>query len=136
MATKNPNVKKGTSELSLTYDQIREFRKCATDPIYFIENYIYIRHPVKGQTKFVLYDYQRELILAYHNNKEVITLFPRQSGKCFDATTTLTTFHTSRINIVKRFILKLLFNREYQQLCQSLNHNEDTTPTSNSAPTK
>jgi hypothetical protein len=81
MATKNPNVKKGASTLSLTPEETSEFKKCARNPIYFIENYIYIRHPVRGQTKFKLYDYQRDLINAYHNNKEVITLYPRQSGK-------------------------------------------------------
>lgn len=91
MAGKNPNVKKGRSELSLTPHELEEFAKCASDPIYFITNYIYVRHPVKGQTKFALYDYQRDLISAYHNNKEVITLYPRQSGKDLVTSTELLT---------------------------------------------
>lgn len=81
MASKNPNVKKGLTQLSLSVDEAREFAKCAKDPLYFIQTYIYVRHPVKGQTLFKLYDYQRKLVKTYHTNKEVITLFPRQSGK-------------------------------------------------------
>jgi len=82
MATKNANVKKGNStQVEMTPDQVREFTKCARDPVYFIETYLYVRHPVTGRTLFKLYDYQVELILAYHHNKDVITLFPRQSGK-------------------------------------------------------
>ncbi len=81
LASKNPNIKKGLSELSLTQAELTEFAKCARDPLHFIENYIYVRHPVKGETLFKLYPYQRNLVKAYHNNKEVITLFPRQSGK-------------------------------------------------------
>jgi hypothetical protein len=82
MATKNVNVKKGNAtSVEMTNEQIREFAKCARDPVYFIQSYLYVRHPVTGRTLFKLYDYQIELILAYHNNKDVITLFPRQSGK-------------------------------------------------------
>jgi len=83
MASKNTNVKKGniTTSVEMTPDQVRIFKRCATDPIYFIENYIYVRHPVQGRTIFKLYDYQIEMIDAYHNNKDVIILFPRQSGK-------------------------------------------------------
>lgn len=82
MATKNNNVKKGNStSVEMTPEQVREFTKCARDPQYFIETYVYVRHPVKGRTLFVLYDYQRQLIDLYHHNKDVITLLPRQSGK-------------------------------------------------------
>lgn len=91
MATSNPNVKKGVTELQMTPQEVMEFTKCATDPQYFIENYIYVRHPVKGETLFALYNYQRKLINAYHTNKEVITLFPRQSGKDLPLTTEILT---------------------------------------------
>jgi hypothetical protein len=82
MATKNLNVKKGNAtSVEMNPDQVREFVKCAKDPIYFITKYVYVRHPVTGRTLFNLYEYQRALIDAYHNNKDVITLLPRQSGK-------------------------------------------------------
>lgn len=81
MASKNPNVKRGQTTLALTVDEDSEFTKCAKDPLYFIQKYIYVRHPVRGRTLFKLYKYQKDLVRAYHKNKEVITLFPRQSGK-------------------------------------------------------
>lgn len=82
MATKNINVKKGNStSVEMTPDQVREFTRCAKDPIYFIENYIFVRHPVRGRTQFRLYDYQKRLVNTYHDNKDVITKCPRQGGK-------------------------------------------------------
>ena len=35
-----------------------EFKKCASDPLYFMENYCYIQHPIRGKLKFVLYPFQ------------------------------------------------------------------------------
>lgn len=117
MATKNVNVKKGNStSVEMTNEQIREFARCAKDPIHFIQNYVYVRHPVKGRTLFNLYDYQVELINAYHDNKDVITLFPRQSGKCCEASTQLTTLQTKHTSTFRKFILKLFFKQVYNQL--------------------
>lgn len=81
MASNNPNVLKGRAQLTLTPEQKEEFKKCQKDPLYFIQNYIYVKHPVSGLTQFRLYKYQKQLIKAYHSNKEVIVLYPRQSGK-------------------------------------------------------
>jgi hypothetical protein len=60
---------------------IEEYIKCKKDPVYFIKKYIYIVHPDRGVVKFNLYDYQEELINAYHKNRRIITVQPRQSGK-------------------------------------------------------
>lgn len=130
MAGKNPNVKKGASNLELTPEELNNFIKCGKDPTYFIENYIFIRHPVKGQTKFKLYKYQRDLIKAYHKNKEVITLYPRQSGKCSNPDAVLSTIQTSRILPFKKFILRVFFKRIYDQLWPSQQTNENTTSNS------
>jgi hypothetical protein len=114
MATKNVNVKKGNStSVEMTPDQVREFTKCAKDPIHFIQNYVYVRHPVKGRTLFNLYDYQVELIDAYHNHKDVITLFPRQSGKCTRANTRLTRVQKKSINRFKQVLLWLFFPKDF-----------------------
>lgn len=64
-----------------TTDQIRELAKCTMDPQYFITEYCWIQHPVKGRLKFELFDYQRELLDAYHNHKYSIALISRQMGK-------------------------------------------------------
>lgn len=64
-----------------TEDQIAEIVKSATDPIYFIREYMWIQHPTKGRVKFELYDYQVDLIHTYHENKYSINMLGRQMGK-------------------------------------------------------
>jgi len=64
-----------------TAHELQELMKCAVDPIYFIEEYCWIQHPTKGRMKFVLFDYQRELLDAYHNHRYSIALISRQMGK-------------------------------------------------------
>lgn len=61
--------------------QIAEIVKAATDPVYFIREYMWIQHPTKGRVKFELYDYQVELIHCYHENRYSINMLGRQMGK-------------------------------------------------------
>jgi hypothetical protein len=77
----NPNLKSANQEIELTYEQIQEYAKCMDDPIYFIKKYVYITHPVQGQIKFDLYDYQEELVKNYQNERNNIVLSARQTGK-------------------------------------------------------
>ena len=74
--TKTPYKKE-----KFTEDQIQEIVKCTMDPLYFIEHYVWIQHPVKGRMKFDLFDFQRGLLDAYHNHKYSIALISRQMGK-------------------------------------------------------
>jgi len=71
--------------LNYTHDfeewQKHELKKCLFDPVYFIKNYVQIQHPVKGAIPFQLFDYQEDLIRTYHENRKVIGLMPRQTGK-------------------------------------------------------
>jgi hypothetical protein len=68
-------------KIEFTEEQIQELIKSSNDPIYFIENYIKILHPRLGEIPFKLYDYQKELIVLYRNNKFNISAIARQSGK-------------------------------------------------------
>lgn len=87
MATKNttylnnPNLKTIGVNLEYTHQQISEYRKCATDPIYFIKNYVKVVHVDRGTVPFALYSYQERIVNAYHDNRKVIVLAPRQMGK-------------------------------------------------------
>jgi len=59
-----------------------EFRKCATDPDYFIRTYIWIeseRDP-RGKEPFALWDYQERALDAYMQDRFVIILKARQLG--------------------------------------------------------
>jgi len=64
-----------------TQEQLLELAKCMSDPKYFMLNYCYIQHPVKGRMIFTLYDYQVGLVDTYHNNRYSISMLARQTGK-------------------------------------------------------
>jgi len=78
---KNRLIKRAHEETEFTPEQILELEKCRKDPLYFIETYVKIVHPLKGAVNFKLYDYQRELITMYWKNRDTIILSARQTGK-------------------------------------------------------
>lgn len=59
---------------------IQELVLCSQDPIYFIENYCWVRHPKRGLVPFALYEYQKDTIRAYVSNDRVIINKARQLG--------------------------------------------------------
>lgn len=81
MPSTNEFLKKPHQETEYTPYQLQELAKCAADPIYFIKNYVYIQHATLGKIKFNLYPYQEKLIRTIHNNRNVIALQSRQTGK-------------------------------------------------------
>jgi hypothetical protein len=65
----------------LTKAEIRkELLKCGKDPVYFINNYIKISHPLKGLVPFKLYDFQKEAIKDFTDYRYNIILKARQLG--------------------------------------------------------
>lgn len=60
---------------------LREIRKCK-DPIYFISNYIYITTPKtkEGASKFNLWDFQKDCIKYFEENRFNVVLKSRQIG--------------------------------------------------------
>jgi len=74
-------VKPAYKKENYSEQQIAEIIKSATDPIYFISEYVWIQHPTRGRVRFELYDYQIELINCYHENKYSINMLGRQMGK-------------------------------------------------------
>lgn len=74
--------------MAYTDQQLREFAACAdpaTGPVYFMDNFFYIQHPVKGRMLYHPFDYQRRLIDVYHNYRFSISMMPRQTGKSTSA---------------------------------------------------
>lgn len=59
-----------------------EWRRCAKDEVYFIEQYVWIpsMEDARGRTKFNLFDYQHELLNLTKQNRFVIALKARQIG--------------------------------------------------------
>jgi len=77
-------VKRAYTKVSYTKEQIDELRACM-DPIsgpeYFIKNFMYIQHPMKGRQQLQLYDFQVDLIHNYHKYRRSVNMVSRQMGK-------------------------------------------------------
>jgi hypothetical protein len=82
----NTYLKRANEVHEFTPEQIKEYMKCAEDPIYFAQNYIKIVHVDKGFVPFDMYDYQKEITEKITNNRRVAVLTARQSGKTTTAT--------------------------------------------------
>ena len=77
----NPLLKKEGVILEFSEYEIEEYLKCSKDPIYFIESYMTVIHVDKGVVPFKLYDFQKEMISAMHENRHTCILASRQCGK-------------------------------------------------------
>ena len=77
----NPNLKRINMQLSLTEDQVREYIKCAKDPVYFIEHYVKIITLDKGFVQISLYPFQKQAVQDINDNRRVIVKAGRQVGK-------------------------------------------------------
>ena len=77
----NPLVKKVGAQIQFTKEQVEEFVKCAQDPFYFIEKYMKIVTIDSGVQVIKLYDFQREMINKFVNEKFILAKCARQSGK-------------------------------------------------------
>jgi len=77
----NPNLKKANVAQEWTKEELQEYQRCMDDPQYFIESYIKIVSLDEGLVPFKLYDFQKEMIGTFHNNRFTICKLPRQSGK-------------------------------------------------------
>jgi hypothetical protein len=77
----NPNLKKANTPIEFTQEQIEEFIKCKSDPVYFANNYIKIVSLDEGLTQFHPYHFQERLIERFHANRFNICKIPRQTGK-------------------------------------------------------
>ena len=77
----NHNLKAADVPVEFTEDQVQEYLKCASDPIYFIKNYIKIVSLDEGLVPFEMWDFQEDIVDKVHNNRFVIAKLPRQTGK-------------------------------------------------------
>ena len=77
----NPNLKKAGTPIQFTQEQINEWIKCKQDPIYFAMNYIQIISLDEGLVPFKMYDFQKEILRDFHENRFNIAKLPRQTGK-------------------------------------------------------
>jgi hypothetical protein len=77
----NPKLKLPGVQLQYTEEQLKEYLRCANDPVYFCEKYIKVKTLDKGIVPFNLYEYQKRFVNDIHKNRFVISKWPRQCGK-------------------------------------------------------
>jgi hypothetical protein len=61
-------------------EMVKEIIKCGKDPVYFINNYARISHPLEGLIPFKTYDYQDELLRSFDDHRFTVILKARQLG--------------------------------------------------------
>ena len=118
---KNPYLKNANEEMEYTPEQVAELQRCMKDPIYFAEKYCQIQHPVKGSVPIKLYPYQKKMLKTYKDDRSIITLSARQTGKCLTHKCTVEvvgSMSDSFINKVKRLILFIINRRVYDRVKQ------------------
>lgn len=76
----NPRLKRVGIEYKFTKEQVEEYLKCAADPIYF-SKYINIISLDRGLVPFAMYDFQKDMMRTFNDNRFVIVKCPRQVGK-------------------------------------------------------
>jgi len=74
-------VKKPNTKTDYNASKLDELLRCADDPLYFMETFMKIQHPLRGALPFHPYPYQRRMIKAMHENRFSIMMTGRQLGK-------------------------------------------------------
>ena len=77
----NDNLKRPGTIHQFTKHEVLEYNKCMKDPVYFVKTYMKIVNVDHGLMNFDLYDYQEDLIRTFTNDRRVVVLSSRQSGK-------------------------------------------------------
>ena len=77
----NPMVKADGVNQNFTQEEVAEYMKCMSSPLYFAEKYIKVIAPSKGLIEFKPYPYQKKLFKTFNENRFNIVLACRQSGK-------------------------------------------------------
>ena len=77
----NALLKRTNQNIEWTPELVSEYIKCSKDPIYFTETYMKIINIDRGLVSFKLYDYQKEMIKSFADNRFNIVATARQAGK-------------------------------------------------------
>ena len=74
----NPNVKRDGILQVWDPEQLKEYKKCMDDPVYFSENYVKVISLDSGLVQFKLYPYQKEMFGHFNESRYSIILACRQ----------------------------------------------------------
>jgi len=77
----NPNLKNVGQKINWTEKHLTEYMLCKEDSEHFIRNFVKIIHVDRGLVSFEMYDYQKDMVHTFNDNRFVICKMPRQTGK-------------------------------------------------------
>lgn len=77
----NKNLKAAGVAIGFSQDQLKEYVRCAHDPLYFIRTYAKIVSLDDGVVPFAPFPYQERIIDTIHQNKNTLGKLFRQAGK-------------------------------------------------------
>lgn len=128
--TKNPRLKRPGVRLEFTKEQLDEYVKCIKDPIYFIENYVKIISLDKGVIPFKMWEWQKDIIRSFEEERFCVVKVGRQSGKCFDINTSIEVRNKTTGETFKTTI------GEFKKLCQEKSNRTSASDVEESAHTE
>lgn len=103
----NPNLPREEYIHSYTQHEKDEFIKCVDDPVYFALKYIKIVNVDRGLIPFEMWDFQKEMLSSFHENRFSICKLPRQVGK----TTTAVAYLLHSILFNESYSVAILANK-------------------------
>lgn len=103
----NPNLPREDYRHAYTQKEHDEFVKCANDPVHFATTYMRIVNVDQGLMPFRMWDFQKDMLNTFHNNRFSICKLPRQVGK----TTTSVAFLLHYILFNKDVTVAILANK-------------------------
>ena len=77
----NPNLKNVAQKINWTEENLTTYMLCKEDSEHFIRNFVKIIHVDRGLVSFEMYDYQKDMVHKFNDNRFVICKMPRQTGK-------------------------------------------------------
>ena len=92
-----------------TPEMIDEIEKCKNDFNEFMK-YIKIVHVDRGRIPFEPYEYQKELLELIKNNRFIVSLQSRQSGKCISSLTSIKV-KNKKTNSIEEITISDFFDR-------------------------
>ena len=119
----NPNLKPRDQSTSYSKEQLQEFIKCSSNPVYFINNYVKIINVDDGVVPFKLHKFQTDMVKLFDENRFSITLASRQIGKCVCINTPF-----RRRNRKTGVIVNTTIGAFYASVKTNLNHRQLSEP--------
>jgi len=105
-------IKKPHTKTEWNAERLHQLEQCISDPLYFMETFMKIQHPIRGALPFHPYKYQKRMIHAMHEHRYSIILSGRQLGK----TTCAAGYLTWRALFVPDSTILIVANKYIQAL--------------------